>query len=201
MGRQILFPKSPRNPPGFPRYVIRPHLHRPASPQASPPIDAVNRLSHAVKSALQNDRPKQIRREYNFALPRAHNETRVSASIVGSRLAHQPHVNIALIRTPFRVHASTGSKISLEEISMRFITPSKHPQKQLRFTSPRLLIGFALMAAISAPAVAATLCVKPGGKAGCFSTIGAAVAAASPGSTINVGPGTYEEDVVLGKSL
>ncbi len=84
---------------------------------------------------------------------------------------------------------------------MEINTSSKHALKQLRVVSPRLLAGAALIAAISAPAIASTLCVKPGGKAGCFSTIGAAVAAASPGSTINVGPGTYKEDVVLGKSL
>ncbi len=43
--------------------------------------------------------------------------------------------------------------------------------------------------------------MNPGGKGGCHSTIAAAVAAASPGSTIKVAPGTYKEDVVIGKSL
>src|ERR1700722_8163400 len=50
-------------------------------------------------------------------------------------------------------------------------------------------------------AVAATLCVNPGGTSGCFSTIGAAVAAASARDNIKVGPGTYKEDVVIGKSI
>jgi nitrous oxidase accessory protein NosD len=48
---------------------------------------------------------------------------------------------------------------------------------------------------------AATLCVNPGGTAGCKSTINAAVSAASPGDTIRVAPGTYKEDVVIAKSL
>lgn len=46
----------------------------------------------------------------------------------------------------------------------------------------------------------ATLCVDTG-KAGCFTTIGTAVSAASPGDTIQVAQGTYKEDVVIGKSL
>jgi len=44
-------------------------------------------------------------------------------------------------------------------------------------------------------------CVNPGGKAGCFSTIASAVAAASPGSIIKVAAGIYKEDVVIGKPL
>jgi Right handed beta helix region len=48
---------------------------------------------------------------------------------------------------------------------------------------------------------AATLCVNPGGTGGCFSTITAAVAAASPNDTVNVAAGTYAEDVVIGKAL
>ncbi len=94
---------------------------------------------------------------------------------------------------------------------MSVFSSVKHPQKQLRFVSPRslaprlfatrFLAGAALIAFISAPAFASSLCVSPGGKGGCYSTITAAVAAASPGSTIKVGPGTYKEDVIIGKSL
>jgi parallel beta-helix repeat protein len=51
------------------------------------------------------------------------------------------------------------------------------------------------------PAAAKTLCVRPSGAMGCFKTISAAVAAASPNDTIKVGPGTYKEGVVIGISL
>jgi parallel beta-helix repeat protein len=57
-----------------------------------------------------------------------------------------------------------------------------------------------LAVAGSQPTAAATLCVNPG-KTGCFTTIGAAVGAASAGDTIQIAPGTYFEDVVIGKSL
>jgi parallel beta-helix repeat protein len=59
-----------------------------------------------------------------------------------------------------------------------------------------------LIAAICQPSFAANKsCVNPGGKGGCFSTIAAAVTATQPGGTISVGPGTYKEAVVIGKSL
>ena len=64
------------------------------------------------------------------------------------------------------------------------------------------LVGAALGAAICQSAAAATLCVNPGGKNGCSATIGAAVAAASRGDTIQVAPGTYTEgDIVIGEPL
>jgi hypothetical protein len=50
-------------------------------------------------------------------------------------------------------------------------------------------------------ALAATICVNPGGTSGCHSTIGAAVTAAAPGSVIRVAPGVYKEQVVIKKSL
>src|ERR1700733_2483713 len=84
--------------------------------------------------------------------------------------------------------------------SMNIFMPSKNP-RNLRSISLQLLTGAALIAALGTPAFAASSCVRPGGGGGCFSTIGAAVAAASPGSTIKVGPGTYKETVVIGKSL
>jgi parallel beta-helix repeat protein len=62
-----------------------------------------------------------------------------------------------------------------------------------------IVLGAALLAVQTA--VAATLCVNPGGSKGCFASIGAAVAAASPNDTINVAQGTYKEDVVIGKPL
>src|SRR6185436_5922560 len=43
----------------------------------------------------------------------------------------------------------------------------------------------------------ATLCVNPGGTGGCFSTIQAAVNAATNGDTVNVEAGTYDEDVTI----
>jgi hypothetical protein len=60
--------------------------------------------------------------------------------------------------------------------------------------------GGVLIAATSRPADGATVCVSPGNP-GCFRTIGAAVAAASAGDTIQVGPGTYVEGVKIGKPL
>jgi nitrous oxidase accessory protein NosD len=48
---------------------------------------------------------------------------------------------------------------------------------------------------------AANLCVNPGGTGGCKSTISAAVAVAVPGQTIEVGPGTYKEQVTITQPL
>jgi parallel beta-helix repeat protein len=59
----------------------------------------------------------------------------------------------------------------------------------------------ALVGVTSQPAKAATLCVNPSGSSGCLSTIGAAVSAAKANDTIKVAPGTYKEDVVIGKPL
>jgi parallel beta helix pectate lyase-like protein len=66
----------------------------------------------------------------------------------------------------------------------------------------RTIIGFALLIGWGASGLyAATLCVNPGGTSGCKSTISAAVAAANPGDTIQVSPGTFKEDVGITKSL
>ena len=56
-------------------------------------------------------------------------------------------------------------------------------------------------AAVCQPLMATNRCVNPGGTGGCFSSIGAAVAASSPNDTVTVQKGTYNEDVVIGKSL
>jgi parallel beta-helix repeat protein len=51
-------------------------------------------------------------------------------------------------------------------------------------------------------AAGATLCVSKFPNPGCpYSTIGAAVAAASAGDVVQVSPGTYREDVVIGKAI
>jgi parallel beta-helix repeat protein len=62
-------------------------------------------------------------------------------------------------------------------------------------------LGVLLLAGMSRPARAATLCVNPGGTGGCYSTINAAIAAASSHDFIKVETGTYKEDVVIGKAL
>src|ERR1700729_2303808 len=64
-----------------------------------------------------------------------------------------------------------------------------------------VLVSGAALTAVSGPAHAASLCVNAAASSGCMATIGAAVAAASPGDTINVAPGTYKESITIGKSL
>jgi parallel beta-helix repeat protein len=55
--------------------------------------------------------------------------------------------------------------------------------------------------AMTASSLATTRCVKPSGGSGCYTTISAAVTAASPNDTIRVYAGTYHEDVTVGKAL
>lgn len=59
----------------------------------------------------------------------------------------------------------------------------------------------AMIGGMRQPVTAATLYVNPGGTSGAYSTIGAAVGAASVGDTIYVAPGMYHEDVIIGKQL
>ncbi len=56
-------------------------------------------------------------------------------------------------------------------------------------------------AVLSNLAMAATLCVNPGGTSGCYATIGAAVTAAKPGDRISIAGGQYAEGVVVNKPL
>ena len=58
-----------------------------------------------------------------------------------------------------------------------------------------------LMAGSSWNAAAATLCVNPSGSHGCYAKIATAVSHAAAFDVINVGPGTYKEDVVIGMPL
>jgi parallel beta-helix repeat protein len=64
-----------------------------------------------------------------------------------------------------------------------------------------ITLSAALAGGTCQSAAAATLCVNPGGTSGCFATIGGAIAAASSRDDIRVAPGTYKEDVVIGKAL
>lgn len=75
--------------------------------------------------------------------------------------------------------------------------------KSLRIASLRLILPAAslLIFAAAATSNAATLCVNPKGRNGCFSKINDAVAAASANDTIQVANGTYKEDVIIGKPL
>ncbi|MGH9687664.1 MAG: right-handed parallel beta-helix repeat-containing protein [Candidatus Acidiferrales bacterium] len=63
-------------------------------------------------------------------------------------------------------------------------------------------IFLVLLCSVSAgSASASTLCVNAAGHFGCYKTISAAVAAASPNDLIQVTPGVYKEDVVIGEPL
>jgi len=62
-------------------------------------------------------------------------------------------------------------------------------------------LGVVLVAGLCQTASAATLCVNPGGTSGCYATIGAAVSASSNNDAIQVAPGIYKEDVVIGHPL
>ena len=64
-----------------------------------------------------------------------------------------------------------------------------------------ILVCAVLLAGSWQQAKAKTLCVAPGGAYGCYATIQSAVNAASAGDVIDVTPGTYKEDVVIGKPL
>ncbi len=65
---------------------------------------------------------------------------------------------------------------------------------------PLFLVSAFVLIAPALPAAAATLCVNTGG-AGCYTTISKALLAAAPGDVINVGPGTYNESLLINKSV
>ena len=73
-----------------------------------------------------------------------------------------------------------------------------HPAK---FHSCQLVICGLVFAALSQTAAANTLCVVPKGSSLCYAKIQLAVNAASNNDLINVAPGTYKEDVIIGKPL
>jgi parallel beta-helix repeat protein len=71
----------------------------------------------------------------------------------------------------------------------------------LQFRANALFYCAVLFAAFPQPAAAKTRCVNPGGTGGCYGKIQLAVNAASAYDIINVGAGTYTEDVIIGKPL
>lgn len=73
--------------------------------------------------------------------------------------------------------------------------------RNIRSVASMVALCAGLIAGIGKPAGAASLCVNPGGTGGCYAKIGLAVSAAAANDTINVAPGTYKEDVVIGKAL
>ena len=66
---------------------------------------------------------------------------------------------------------------------------------------PKIIGTAVLVLCVVASASAATRCVNPAGTDGCYSSISAAVAAASAGDTILVAHGTYNEDVAIATSI
>jgi hypothetical protein len=71
----------------------------------------------------------------------------------------------------------------------------------IRSVAATLVFCAGLVAGSAKPAGATTWCVNPGGTNGCKATIGAAVALATAYDIINVAPGTYKEEVVIGIPL
>jgi parallel beta-helix repeat protein len=83
------------------------------------------------------------------------------------------------------------------------IGKEKEMQRIKSLSHPLAFVAALVLSVVGSgnPLSAATLCVNPGGTNGCFAKIGAAAAAASPNDTVRVLPGTYAEDVVIGKPL
>ena len=90
-----------------------------------------------------------------------------------------------------------------ENLSTIRIMKTPNPEKR-RFAYSHWLLAAAVIAVFGGTcqiASAATLCVNPGGKSGCYSKIGTAIAAAKPYDTINVDEGTYREEVTISMPL
>jgi hypothetical protein len=68
-------------------------------------------------------------------------------------------------------------------------------------TMSAVAIAAALITLGASAASATTSCVNPGGTGGCYSSIQAAINAASNGDTIMVAAGTYNESVTINKTL
>ena len=83
---------------------------------------------------------------------------------------------------------------------MRQLRPG-NLNRNLQTLRALMVLSIALGSAMCGRAEAATLCVNHAGSGSCFSSIGAAVAAASANDTIKVADGTYKEDVIIDKSL
>ncbi len=73
--------------------------------------------------------------------------------------------------------------------------------KATRLTPTLIVCCAAMFAALCQPAMAGILCVNPAGSHNCFTTIQAAVNSAAVNDVINVGPGTYKEEVDIGIPL
>jgi len=76
----------------------------------------------------------------------------------------------------------------------------RNPSPYIESVKATVVLSGLLIFAAAPVAKANTLCVNPP-VVGCYHTIGAAVAAAHVNDTIQVAKGTYDEDVIIGKSL
>ena len=74
-------------------------------------------------------------------------------------------------------------------------------KKRVLLIRAKVVLSGLLIIAAPLAASAATVCVNPAGTGGCFKTIALAVGASSANDTIEVGKGTYAEDVTILKSL
>jgi pectin methylesterase-like acyl-CoA thioesterase len=72
----------------------------------------------------------------------------------------------------------------------------------MTYRNAHFIVLSVVLCGLSQVAAGATFCVSKNPSPGCpYSTIGAAVAAASAGDVVQVSPGTYREDVVIGKAI